>query len=135
MPTLTPTLTLKSTDAFSDELNFSVTDSLSVKAPSSSLSTVIATATGSETIIVPAGTATVYLFVRHTGTTNGSTTSGAQVVDVEETGDAAFARLSSEEWLFIPFSHHAGNVGVQLHLPNTTHASAVQMEYAYWTKA
>ena len=134
MATLTPTLTLKSSDAFSDVLDFTVTDSLTVAAPAQSLSTVIATATGSETIIVPAGTATVYLFVRHTGTTDGSTTSGAQVVDVEETGDAAFSRLSSGEWLFIPFSHHAGSVGVQLHLPNTTHASVVQMEYAYWTK-
>ena len=131
---LVPTLTITDTASFSDEVSFSVTDSLTVTAPSSSLTTVIATATGSETIIVPASTATAYLFVRHTGTTDGSTTSGAQVVDVEETGDAAFARLSSGEWLFIPFSHHAGNVGVQLHLPNTTHASVVQMEYAYWTK-
>ena len=131
---LVPTLTITDDTTFSDEISFSVTDSLTVTAPSSSLTTVIATATGSETIIVPASTATAYLFVRHTGTTNGSTTSGAQVVDVEETGDAAFARLSSGEWLFIPFSHHAGSVGVQLHLPNTTHASVVQMEYAYWTK-
>ena len=131
---LIPTLIIKDTTTFSDTIDFSVTDELTVTAPSSSLSTVVATATGSETIIVPAGTATVYLFVRHTGTTDGSTTSGAQVVDVEETGDAAFSRLSSGEWLFIPFSHHAGSVGVQLHLPNTTHASTVQMEYAYWTK-
>ena len=51
MATLTPTLTLVSTDATSDELNFSVTDSLTVKAPSQSISTVIATATGSHTIM------------------------------------------------------------------------------------
>mgnify|MGYP005824970379 CR=1 FL=1 len=127
---LIPTLTLTDSTSFSDEISFSVTDSLAVKAPSSSLTTVIATATGSDTIIVPASTAIAYLFVRHTGTTDGSTGT-AQLVDVEETGDAAFARLGPEEWLFMPFCHHAGSVGVQLHVQ---HASVVQMEYAYWTK-
>ena len=38
--TLIPTLTLKDSTTFSDEINFSVTDSLSVTAPSSSLTTV-----------------------------------------------------------------------------------------------
>ena len=131
MATLTPTLTLSSTDATTDRLNFSVTDELSVTAPLSSLSKVIATATGSDTIIVPASTAIAYLYVRHTGTTDGTTTT-AQLVDVEETGDAAFARLGAGEWLFLPFNHHSGNVGVQLHVQ---HASTVMMEYAYWTKA
>ena len=133
MATLTPTLTLSSAagDISSDALSLSVKDILTVKAPSINLSTVVATATGSETIIVPASTAIAYLFVRHTGTTDGST-STAQLVDVEETGDAAFARLGAGEWLFMPFCHHAGNVGVQLHVQ---HASVVQMEYASWTKA
>ena len=131
MATLTPTLTLESTDTTSDELNFTVTDSLTVTAPSSGLSTVIATATGSDTIIVPASTAIAYLYVRHTGTTDGTTTT-EQLVDVEETGDAGFARLGAGEWLFLPFNHHSGNVGVQLHVQ---HASNVMMEYAYWTKS
>ena len=131
MTTLTPTLTLTSTDATTDQLAFSVTDSLSVTSPLQSMSKVVATATGSDTIIVPANTAIAYLFVRHTGTTDGTTTT-TQLVDVEETGDAAFARLGPGEWLFLPFCHHAGNVGVQLHVQ---HASVVQMEYSFWTKA
>mgnify|MGYP003626214091 CR=1 FL=1 len=131
MATLTPTLTLTSTDATTDQLAFSVTDSLSVTSPLQSMSKVVATATGSDTIIVPANTAIAYLFVRHTGTTDGTTTT-TQLVDVEETGDAAFARLGPGEWLFLPFCHHAGNVGVQLHVQ---HASVVQMEYSFWTKA
>ena len=131
MATLTPTLTLTSTDATTDQLSFSVTDSLSVTSPLQSMSKVVATATGSDTIIVPANTAIAYLFVRHTGTTDGTTTT-TQLVDVEETGDAAFARLGPGEWLFLPFCHHAGNVGVQLHVQ---HASVVQMEYSFWTKA
>ena len=127
---LIPTLTITDTTSFSDTVDFTVTDSLTAAAPAQALSLVNATATGSDTIIVPAGTDIRYLFVRHTGTTDGSTGT-AQLVDVEETGDAAFARLGAGEWLFMPFCHHAGNVGVQLHVQ---HASVVQMEYAYWTK-
>ena len=130
MATLTPTLTIVSTDATTDELNFSVTDSLTVKAPAQGLSTVIADGTGANNIIVPAtGGVTTYVFIRHTGTTNGTTTTTVQV-DVEETGDAMFARLAAGEWMFLPFNHHAGNVGVQL---QSTGAD-VQMEYAFWTK-
>jgi len=132
MATLTPTLTLSSSDATTDLLNFSITDSLSIKAPLQGLSTVIADNTGANTIVVPTTGGTVtYFFCRHTGTTNGTTTTTA-LVDVEETGDAAFARLSPGEWMFLPFCHHAGDVGVQFQV--TTSAS-VQMEYAYWTKA
>ena len=131
MPTLTPTLTLVSTDAFSDELNFSVTDNLSVKAPSTSLSMVIADNTGGNNIIVPnTGGARVYLFVRHTGTTDGSTGTSRQV-DVEFTTDEGIARLSSGEWLFMPISHAGIDVGVQLQV---NHASVVQCEYAFWTR-
>ena len=131
MPTLIPTLSLTSDAATSDTLDFTVIDSLSIKAPNSNISTVIATATANETIIVPASTAIAYLYVKHTGTTDGSTAT-SQLVDVEETGNAAFARLGPGEFLFMPFCHHEGNVGVQLHVQ---HASVVQMEYAYWTKA
>ena len=61
--TLIPTLSIKDTTTFSDEINFSVTDSLSVVAPAQSLSTVIAPASG-VVEIVAASTAIVYLFVR-----------------------------------------------------------------------
>ena len=127
---LIPTLTIQDSTTFSDEINFSVTDSLTVTAPSQGLTTIIATATGGNHIIIPAGTAIAYLFVRHTGTTDG-TTGTAQLVDVEESGGAAFARLGAGEWMFMPFNHHAGNVSIHLHVQ---HASVVQMEYAYWTK-
>ena len=131
MATLTPTLTIVSTDATTDELNFSVTDTLTVKAPAQGLSTIIADNTGANNIIVPlTGGITTYVFIRHTGTTNGTTTTTVQV-DVEETGDAMFARLAAGEWMFLPFNHHAGNVGVQL---QSTGADD-QMEYAYWTKS
>ena len=59
-----------------------------------------------------------------------STTSTVPV-DVEETGHAAFARLGAGEWMFIPFCHHGGDVGIQFQV---AHASEVLMEYGYWTK-
>ena len=129
MATLTPTLSIKSTDAFSDELNFSVTDSLSVKAPSQSLSTVIAGTGGGDTIIKTATTNTVYLFVRHTGTTDGSTGTAHQL-DVETTAHEGIARLKANEWLFMPFSHSAASVGIQLQ----TTSGSIQAEFAYWTQ-
>ena len=134
MATLTPTLTLTSSDASSDTLNMTVTDSLTIGAPSRGLSTAIATATGSQTIIVPASTAIAFLFIRHTGTTDGSTSTVRQV-DVENTDNEAFARLSSGEWLFMPFNHAEANVGVQLHVQHSSSSDVVQMEYAYWTRA
>ena len=130
---LVPTLSIKDTTTFSDEVNFSVTDSLTVTAPSSSLSTIVATATGSASIIIPASTAIRYLFVRHTGTTDGSTSTTRQV-DVEFTTDEAIARLSSEEWLFMPVHHAEANVGVQLHVQHSSSSDVVQLEYAYWAK-
>ena len=132
MATLTPTLTLTSTDATTDQLSFSVTDSLSVTSPLQSMSKIVADNTGANNIVVPSTGGTItYFYCRHTGTTDGSTTT-TQLVDVEETGDAAFARLGPGEFLFLPFCHHGGDVGVQFQV---AHASNVQMEYAFFTKA
>ena len=132
MPTLTPTLTLTSTDATVDQLAFSVTDSLSVTAPIQSMSkTIVVSNVGGNNIVVPATGGTItYFYCRHTGTTDGSTAT-TQLIDVEETGDAAFARLGPGEFMLIPFCHHAGNVGVQFQ----SVSGDIQMEYAYWTKS
>ena len=134
MATLTPTLTLASTDATTDQLAFSVTDSLSVTSPLQSMSKVVATATGGDTIIAAASTGIRYLFVRHTGTTDGTTTTVRQV-DVEFTTDEAIARLSAGEWLFMPVHHAEANVGVQLHVQHSSSDDVVQMEYGFWAKA
>ena len=129
MATLVPTLTLTSTDATSDELSFSVTDSLTVTAPSSSLTTIIADTTGANNIIVAANdNKQTWLFVRHTGTSDGSSTTSAHC-DIELTGDVAVGTLKSEEWFFFPFCGNGSSVGVQLQAVG----SAVQLEYAYWS--
>ena len=63
MATLTPTLTLASTDTTSDELKFTVTDELGVKAPSQGVSTYIAADNvGANNIVVPATGGTVTYF-------------------------------------------------------------------------
>ena len=51
MATLTPTLTLTSTDATTDQLSFSVTDSLSVTAPHIGLAKIAVSTTGANNII------------------------------------------------------------------------------------
>tara|TARA_Y100001938_G_C8085696_1_gene431862 strand:+ start:2335 stop:2739 length:405 start_codon:yes stop_codon:yes gene_type:complete len=133
MATLTPTLTLASTDVTSDTLSFSVTDSLTVAAPLVGISKIVATATGSQSVIVPASTVIAYLYVKHTGTTDGSTSTTRQV-DVEFTTDEAIARLSAGEFLFMPVHHAEANVGVQLHVQHSSSSDVVQMEYAFFTK-
>ena len=131
---LVPTLTIKDTTTFSDEINFSVTDDLTISAPAQSLSTIVATATGSQSIIVPASTSIVYLFVKHTGYLADGTTGTVRQVDVEFTTDEAIARLSAGEWLFMPVHHAEADVGVQLHVQHSSSSDVVKLEYAYWTK-
>ena len=133
MATLTPTLTLASTDISSDTLSFSVTDSLTVAAPLVGISKIVATATGNQSVIIPASTAIAYLYIKHTGTTDGSTATARQV-DVEFTSDEAIARLSAGEFLFMPVHHAEANVGVQLHVQHSSSSDVVQMEYAFFTK-
>ena len=126
---LVPTLTINDTTTFSDIINFSVTDSLTTAAPAQALSLETVTTTGGNHIIIPAATAVAYLFVRHTGTTDGSTGT-AQLLDLENTDNEAFARLGAGEFLFMPFNHAGASVGVQLQ----SASGNILVEYAYWTK-
>ena len=126
---LVPTLTLNDTTTFSDIINFSITDSLTTAAPAQALSLETVTNTGGNHIIIPAATAVAYLFVRHTGTTDGSTGT-AQLLDLENTDNEAFARLGAGEFLFMPFNHAGASVGVQLQ----SASGNILVEYAYWTK-
>ena len=126
---LIPTLTIKDATTFSDEINFSVTDSLKVTAPSSSLSTIVVDTTGANNIIVAANdNKQTWLFVRHTGTSDGSSSTSAHC-DIEITGDVAVGTLKPGEWFFFPFCGNGASKGVQLQAVG----SAVQCEYAYWS--
>lgn len=135
MATLNATLTLSSTAGSTGvsgdmDVDLSVSDILTTTAPAQGLSTVIATATGANHIIVPAGTAVTYLYVKHSGTTDGSTASTV-AVDIEDTADVAFCRLGAGEFAFFPANKAGGSTGVQLQV---TTATNVLMEYAFFTK-
>ena len=133
MANLTPTLKItraKAAGTTQDNLAILVTDSLALKAPSRGPGNIICTTAGAASIIVPASTDNIYLYIRHTATTDGSSSGTAQV-DVENTDNEAFARLKAGEFLFMPFSHAGASVGVQLQ----STSGSIMMEYAFWTAA
>lgn len=129
MATLNTALTLFSSDNTSDQLSFSVSDQLTTKAPSVNLSTVIVDTTGANNIIVPANdNKQTWVYVKHTGTTNGSTTT-TQHCDIELTGDVAIGTLKPGEWFWFPHCGNGSSTGIQLQ----SVSGNVQMEYGYWS--
>jgi len=129
MATLTPTLTLTSTDATSDQLSFSVTDSLSVTSPHIGLAKLAVSTTGANNIIQPATDGqTYYVYVKHTGVdASGSTVT--TTMNIELTGDVIIGKLAAGEFMFMPVGGHS--LGVQLQASSGT----IVAEYAYFTKA
>tara|TARA_R100000808_G_scaffold23789_1_gene53306 strand:- start:980 stop:1369 length:390 start_codon:yes stop_codon:yes gene_type:complete len=128
MATLTPTLTLKSTDATADILNLSATDTLTVTDPIIGLSRIAATTTGGNQIIAPNVDSVKYIYIKHTGV-DASDATTTDTVSVEDTDDVQMAVLQPGEWMFMPHSKGAAK-GVQLQ----SSANTVVCEYAYWTK-
>ena len=121
---LVPTLTIKDTTTFSDEVNFSVTDSLSVTTPSSSLTTVSVAGAGTAVLYDDSGSAgTAFVYIKNTNTSN------SYSVDIQtDNGNNTYGTLDNGEFAFIPIDT---NEGVQVLGVGGT----VVVEYAYWTKA
>ena len=119
MATLTPTLALTSTDATSDTLSFSVTDTLTVTDPSVGLSRkTITTADNQE--LVDEGTAGVfYFYAKNTDATN--------FIVLQTTASVQYARLSPGEFCFFPINDGAG-------LEARADTASCILEYAYWKK-
>ena len=129
MATLTPTLTLTSTDATTDQLSFSVTDSLSVTAPHIGLAKIAVSTTGANNIIQPATDGqTYYVYVHHTGV-DASGSAVTTTLNIELTGDVIIGKLAAGEFMFMPVGGHS--LGVQLQASSGT----IVAEYAYFTKA
>ena len=129
MATLTPTLTLVSTDLTSNELNFSVTDTLTVTDPQVGLSKIAATTTGGDTIILASHSSIRYLYLRHTGK-DATDSDVTTTLEVEIENGKSFAELSANEWMFVPVGQNGASVAVQLEASGGT----IVAEYAYWTK-
>ena len=129
MATLTPTLTLTSTDATTDQISFSVTDSLSVTAPHVGLSKTSVTTVGANNIIQPATDGqTYYVYVKHTGV-DASGSAVTTTLNIELTGDVVVGKLAAGEFMWMPVGGHS--LGVQLQASSGT----IVAEYAYFTKA
>ena len=130
MATLTPTLTLTSSDVSSDTLSLSVTDSLTVEAPIINVSTITATTTGGASIILPSVNAARYVYLKHTGLNSAGSSSGTDKVEVETGDGTAIMELKSGEFAFFPYFAQ-GSCLLQLE----TDANTVQVEYAYYTRS
>ncbi len=147
MATLTPTLTLASTDAFANQpISLSVTDSLTIAAPMSDVSTMNTDDNlgyGAGVIIDEEDTNEYYVYVKHTGklASDGTTDSHAtnDFISVGNgDGDAAanIIKLQPGEFCFFPTTAADGtDGGVEVGgVKATAGSAAVRLEYAYFKR-
>jgi len=119
MATLTPTLTLTSSDATSDSLSLSVTDSLTVTAPSVGISRLTITTADNQELVDEATSGVFYFYAKNTDSSN--------FVILQTTGSVQYARLSPGEFCFFPVNDGNG-------LEARADTASCVLEYAYWKK-
>ena len=118
MATLTPTLTIVSSDATGDSLSLSVTDTLTTTIPAVNTAQV-SIASGSATEILTTSQAIhTYVYLKNTDDTN--------YVSVKTAAGTVYARLKAGEFMFLPVEL---SIGIEVQA-NT--ASCI-VEYGYWT--
>lgn len=128
MAELNVTLTLASTNLTSDALSMTVTNALTTGQYTTGISRTTVTNVGANNIIQPRTDGqTYYLYVKHTGTSDGST-AVTTTLNVELTGDVSVGKLSADEFCFIPIGSHS--LGVQLE----SSSGNIIAEYAYFVK-
>tara|TARA_Y100000361_G_scaffold132608_1_gene130175 strand:- start:627 stop:1067 length:441 start_codon:yes stop_codon:yes gene_type:complete len=146
MATLTPTLTLASTDIFVDQpLNLTVTDSLTVQAPMTDISKMatnddIGNGAG---IIIPESTDVHYVYIKHTGilasdgtTACNSTTDYVLLGDADGTAGMKI-RLYPGEFSFFALDAGDGSEGSggDSGLKITAASANVQVNYAFYKRS
>tara|TARA_R100001594_G_scaffold65080_1_gene99352 strand:- start:154 stop:516 length:363 start_codon:yes stop_codon:yes gene_type:complete len=119
MATLTPTLKLTSTDATSETLSLSVTDTLTVTSPAIGISRVTITTADNQELVDEAVSGIRYFYAKNIDTTN--------FVVLQTTASVQYARLSPGEFAFFPINDGAG-------LEARADTASCVLEYAYWTK-
>tara|TARA_R100001463_G_scaffold74595_1_gene128622 strand:- start:426 stop:788 length:363 start_codon:yes stop_codon:yes gene_type:complete len=119
MATLTPTLTLTSTDATSDSLSLSVTDALTVTDPSIGISRLTITTSDNQELVDEATSGVFYFYAKNTDSTN--------FVILQTTASVQYARLGPGEFAFLPVNDGAG-------LEARADTASCVLEYAYWKK-
>ena len=116
---LIPTLTLTDSTTFSDEISFSVTDSLTVTAPAQGLTKVTITTADDQELVDNAVSGVRYFFAKNTDASN--------FVILQTTASVQYARLSPGEFCFFPINDGAG-------LEARADTDSIILEYAYWAK-
>jgi hypothetical protein len=119
MATLTPTLTLSSTDATSDTLSLSVTVGLTTTAPAIGISRITITTADNQELVDEDASGVKYFYAKNTDATN--------FVILQTTASVQYARLSPGEFCFFPINDGAG-------LEARADTASCILEYAYWTK-
>jgi len=120
MATLTPTLTLVSSDSSADALNATFTDTLTVTNPMTGSGTAKVLHTGPSEII-PASVSTIsFVFLKNTDSTN--------YVEVKTAGGTAYSVLYPGEFMLLPVK---GSVGIEVQANSAT----CVVEYGFWTRS
>ena len=145
MATTTHTLTLASTDAFSDPLSFSTTIDLTTTSPSAGI-TRVSTAENpfgeGAGVIIPENTNQYFVYVKHLGVlaSDGTTASHASndfvtLSDVDGTNGLTI-KLQPNEFAFFPMKEGDGAAGSggDGGLKVTAGSAAVMIEYAYFAR-
>ena len=116
---LVPTLSIKDTTTFSDEINFSVTDSLTTGTPSQGLTKATITTADNQELVDEATSGVFYFYAKNTDSTN--------FVILQTTASVQYARLSPGEFCFFPVNDGNG-------LEARADTASCIIEYAYWAK-
>ena len=101
MATLTPTLTLVSTDTSTDALSLSVTDSLTVTTPMIDIARITLVGDAAATTILDNNATTTYVYLKNTDTT---ATDYIYVYDDTSTGDPVILKLAGGDFAFLPLN-------------------------------
>ena len=120
MATLTPTLTLVSTNALTDSLSISETDTLTVTNPAE-MSRVSVLHTGAGTEFAAAGSGTHYIYAKNIGT-------NSRTVQLRTAGGTAFCELAPGEFCFVPLLDDGGVEALSL-------VGTETVEYAIFKKS
>ena len=120
MATLTPKLTLTSSNATSDTLKLTATETLSVGEPVVNISRVSVAHDADTNILTSANSVTTYVYLKNTDGTNH--------IKLDTGNDELFGIIWPGQWMFINILDAEG-------LKARANNAACVMEYGYWTKA
>ena len=120
MATLNATLTLSSTDALSDVLSFTVTDELTVTAPTQGLTRQTITTADDQELVDDAVSGVKYFYAKNLDSTN--------FVVLQKTNSEQYARLSPGEFAFFPINDGAG-------LEARADTASCILEFAFFAKS